>query len=218
MRHIRSLAFTCAVAMSALTACGSSGVADLSAPADTSSTSASSSTTASGAVATTAPATTAAIDPAEHEDATDYTWKESDVVAVALNGGTATSSASSVKVSGSTVTISAAGTYRLTGSLTNGQIVVDSDDDGVVRLILNGVDITSATTSPISVSDAKKVVVVLADNTQNRLTDAATYTFADAATDEPNAALFSAADLTIAGNGLLTVKGNFNDAIASKDG
>ena len=36
--------------------------------------------------------------------------------------------------------------------------------------------------------------------------------------DEPNAALFSTADLTIAGNGALTVTGNYNDGIASKDG
>ena len=227
MRQFRSLAFTCAVALSALTACGSSGSSDESAPADTS-TSATSSTSSAGATTTastttTAPTTTtpAATDGdtiAAHDDPADYTWNESDVVAIALNGTSASSSSGSVKVSGSTVTINGAGTYRLTGTLTNGQIVVDADDDGVVRLILNSVDITNASTSPISVTDAKKVVVILADNTQNRLTDAATYTFADASTDEPNAALFSAADLTIAGTGTLTVKANFNDGIASKDG
>ncbi|MEL6983313.1 MAG: carbohydrate-binding domain-containing protein, partial [Actinomycetota bacterium] len=45
-----------------------------------------------------------------------------------------------------------------------------------------------------------------------------TYTFPDAETDEPNAALFSAGDLTIAGGGQLTVNGSYNDGIASKDG
>lgn len=44
------------------------------------------------------------------------------------------------------------------------------------------------------------------------------YLFADAQTDEPNATLFSKADLSIAGNGSLTVEANYNDGIASKDG
>ncbi|MEO5841685.1 MAG: carbohydrate-binding domain-containing protein [Acidimicrobiales bacterium] len=222
MRQFRTLAFTCAVAVSVLTACGSSG-GNAQSPAGEASSVAPTTISAAGGSTSTAPTTSTAVSTSgaeltDHEDAADYTWNEGDVVAIALKGTSASSSAGSVEVSGSTVTIGAAGTYRLTGALTNGQIVVDTDDDGVVRLILNGVDITSASTSPISVTDAKKVVVILADNTQNRLTDAATYTFADATTDEPNAASFSTADLTIAGNGSLTVKGSFNDGIASKDG
>ena len=46
----------------------------------------------------------------------------------------------------------------------------------------------------------------------------AVYLFADPAEDEPNAALFTKADLTIAGSGALQVIGNYNDGIASKDG
>ena len=41
-------------------------------------------------------------------------------------------------------------------------------------------------------------VVILATGSQNALADAATYVFPDAETDEPNAALFSATDVTIA--------------------
>lgn len=153
-----------------------------------------------------------------HEDAADYTWNEANVVAITLNGTSASSNSQAVKVSGATVTISASGTYRLSGKLSDGQVIVDSADDGTVRLILNGVEITNSKGAAISISDAKKAVVILADGTTNKLTDAANYQFATADTDEPNAAVFSSADLTIAGNGSLTVDANYNDGITSKDG
>jgi hypothetical protein len=121
-------------------------------------------------------------------------------------------------VDGDTVTITAAGTYRLNGTLGDGQVVVDSADDGVVRLVLDGVSITSSTTPAIAALEAGKVVVILPDGSDNTLADAATYLFQSADVNEPNAALYSSADLSIAGNGALTVTGSYNDAIASKDG
>ena len=106
----------------------------------------------------------------------------------------------------------------MTGSLSDGQLVVDTADDEVVRLIFDGVDITSSTTAPVSVVDAAKVVVILDAGSENALADATTYQFSSADLDEPNAALFSTADLTIAGEGSLDVTGSYNDGIASKDG
>jgi hypothetical protein len=64
------------------------------------------------------------------------------------------------------------------------------------------------------VTAAEEVMVVLADGTTNRLTDPATHTTAV----NPSAALSSVADLTITGNGSLTVTGNAADGIASDDG
>lgn len=122
-----------------------------------------------------------------------------------------------VTVAGSTATISAAGTYRLTGTLADGQIVVDSDADGLVTLILDGVTINSSTSAPIFIRKADEAAVIVADGTHNSLTDAANYVYADPDDDEPNAALFSDDALTIYGAGSLTVTGNFNDGIASKD-
>lgn len=118
-----------------------------------------------------------------------------------------------VKLSGQTVTISAAGTYRLSGTLTGGQVVVTAPD-AAVKLILDGVDISNPGGAAIAVTDAKQVTVILADGSQNKLSDASSY--ADGA--EVNAALYSKADLTITGTGSLSVRGNGNDAIASSDG
>lgn len=156
-----------------------------------------------------------------HAEDGDLEWDEREVVDVTLaDDGTTVADVAgdAVAVDGSTVTVSAAGTYRLTGTLTDGEVVVDSADDGIVRLVLDGVDITSSTTSAIAVMDAGKAVVVLADGSDNVLVDAAEYTFADPTEDEPNATLFSKADLTIGGSGSLDVTANYNDAITSKDG
>ncbi len=139
-------------------------------------------------------------------------------VQIALAGNSITADDAGVTVDGSRATITAAGSYTLSGALADGQIVVDTQDQAPVRLILNGVEIANSTGAPIHVANAESVEIVLASGTANILTDAATYLFPDPAEDEPNAALFSKADLTISGDGALTVTGNYNDGIASKDG
>jgi hypothetical protein len=135
-----------------------------------------------------------------------------DAVAVELTGSSATSSGEGVTVDGNTVTITAAGTYRISGQL-DGQIVVNAPD-ATVTLILDGAEISSSTTAAIAATEVDQLVVSLADGSTNTLADASSY--ADDA--DVNAALFSAGDLTITGDGKLTVTGNGNDAIAGKDG
>jgi hypothetical protein len=123
-----------------------------------------------------------------------------------------------VAVEGSRATILFGGTYRITGSLSDGQIVVYTDDEDPVRLILNGVNINCSTSAAISIMDAEEAFIILADGTENYVMDAATYVYGDPSEDEPNAAVFCKSDLTILGNGVLNVVGNYNDGIASKDG
>ena len=161
---------------------------------------------------------TLAADP--HYDAEDLTWDAASEVAVTLADGASSvvsgSTSDAVKVDGDTVTISAAGTYRLSGSLSDGQVVVAAGEEDVVRIILDGADITSSTGSPFVVQSANEAIVFLKDGTSNSLSDASTYS--DTAEDAPNAALYSQADLTIAGTGSLSVDGNYSDGISSKDG
>ena len=115
------------------------------------------------------------------------------------------------------MTITAIGTYNISGTLNNGQIIVDTEDEGTVNLVLNGATINNSTSAPIYVRSADKTVITLADGTQNDVTDGAAYTYDDAEAEEPNAAIFSKDDLTINGGGALTVTANFNDGITSKD-
>jgi len=153
-----------------------------------------------------------------HELAEDYTWDTAGEVQIILDGSSANASSDGVGVTDSTVTISRAGTYRLSGSLEDGQVIVDTQEIETVRLILDGVKITSATSAPIFIANAEKVIIILADNSQNSLTDASTYTNIDVEENEPDAALFSKTNLTIYGGGELTVNANYKDGITSKDG
>ncbi|HML40828.1 MAG TPA: carbohydrate-binding domain-containing protein [Bellilinea sp.] len=153
-----------------------------------------------------------------HEEVTDFSWSAEEVVPISLDGNSAAANAENVTIDGQVVTISTPGTYQLTGTLDDGQIIVDSSSDGIVRLILNGVTISNSTSAAINIIDADKAVIVLADGTVNTLSDASAYVYATADEDEPNAALFSKADLSIGGSGALTVNGNAYDGITSKDG
>lgn len=208
-RHPAS--FASVVLVAALVGCSPAASRDTS-------TSATSSTASVVAVAS---AQEARENNVEVHDAGDAaSWDASTETVVTLSGTTATvagAAPDAVTVDGSTVTVTRAGTYRLTGTLTDGQVVVATAGEDLVRVVLDGAQIASSTSSPLFVEDAGVVAVVLADGTRNTLSDAAQYEYAEGE-DEPNAALFSTADLTIAGTGQLTVEGRSNDGIASKDG
>jgi hypothetical protein len=114
----------------------------------------------------------------DHEDVADYVWNSSEVIDIELNGNSITVNATGVAtVNYSTLTITSAGTYRISGSLADGQIIVDTDDRETMRLILNGVDVSCSTNSPIFIKDAKKVIIVLEENTENYVKDGASYVF-----------------------------------------
>lgn len=94
---------------------------------------------------------------------------------------------------------------------------MNAKDDGTVRLFLNGVNITSSTSAPIFIKNARKTVVSLMENTKNTLSDSFNYVYENEDDDEPHAPLFSKDDLTINGTGTLIINGHYNDGIVSKD-
>lgn len=153
-----------------------------------------------------------------HARADDGIYDALDATTVKLADGASTVKGGGAKVKGDVVTITKAGTYVLTGRLTDGQVDVNSAGKGKVRLVLDGVDIASATTSPLVITAADEAVVILADGAKNTLSDAAAASKDDEQPDAPTATLFSADDLTIAGTGSLTVHGKSNDGIVGKDG
>lgn len=147
----------------------------------------------------------------------DSSWDLTDAAQIILKDDNISVQGSGASVDGNTLTITSGGIYILSGTLNDGQIVVDSSDENVVKLVLNGVSISDLDSAPIYVKSAKKAVITLADGSHNTLTDAETYVYADAATDEPDAALYSKDDLTINGSGSLTVNGNYKGGIVGKD-
>ena len=147
----------------------------------------------------------------------DSSVSSSDMSYIDLEGNSITFDGSGATVNGNVTTITSAGTYSISGALDDGQIIVDTEDEETVRLVLNGVDIACTTSAPIYVVNAEKTVITLADGTENHVTDGDAYLLEDAELDEPNAAIFSNDDLTIDGNGSLTVNANYNSGITSND-
>lgn len=111
-----------------------------------------------------------------------------------------------------------AGTYELTGDLSNGQLRVRVEKTERVTLIFNNFTASSSTSAPVYLVSADKCVIELADGSVNRLTDAKTYVYADPTETKPNACLYAGCDLKIKGKGSLIVEGSYNNGIGcSKD-
>lgn len=140
----------------------------------------------------------------------------SEITYIRLEGDSIGFEGSGATVNGNLITITSAGVYSLSGILNDGQIIVDTQDAETVVLVLNGASITSATSAPIYVANAGKVIINLAEGSENVISDGASYLLTDE-TGEPNAAIFSKDDLTINGSGSLTINANYNNGIASKD-
>lgn len=150
----------------------------------------------------------------DHEAADDYTYDAASATTITLAGASASVSGSGATANGSIVTIAAPGTYVVSGTLDDGQIVVDAAEDGAVQIVLSGASITSSTDSGIRIDQADRAVLILADGTTNTVRDGATYP----ANAEQDAAIWSDDDLSVGGTGALVVTANFEDGLASKDG
>ncbi len=113
----------------------------------------------------------------------------------------------------STAVIRSAGTYLITGSSDSGQIIVDTDKDSSVTLVLNDLDLTSAGGPAVWAKSGQLTIVLVGSNS---LTDSATYTLEEGS-DEPDACIYSKDDLTVTGSGSLEVTANYRIGIESKD-
>ncbi len=119
---------------------------------------------------------------------------------------------------GSVVTVGYPGTYRVEGTIDDGQIIVDLGDfDGAAYLILNGASIACSDGPAIHVKQADLALIHLAAGTQNVLSDGAEYTVQEGPEYRTGAGIYSADDLVIEGEGALTVYGSAADGIRSKD-
>lgn len=148
---------------------------------------------------------TAATDSAQENITTEITLSD-DGIQVIGTGATA---------QGNTLTISEGGQYTLTGTLSDGQLLVDAEDQDVT-LVFSGITISSSEGAPVYVKKAASVCIELSDGSENTISDSDSYIL-ESGEDEPDAAIFSKADLLFSGSGKLTVTGNYSMAIHSKD-
>ena len=135
---------------------------------------------------------------------------------VVLSDSGITVEGSGCKVKEDRLKIEEAGTYEISGTLSDGYIYVNVDNESEVHIILNGVKVHNADSAAFYSKKAAKVTVTLAAGTENVFTDGANYVF-EPEEDEPDATFFAKHDLVIEGEGKLKVVANYGDAIKGKD-
>ncbi len=161
--------------------------------------------------------------PTSGDEAEDYLENNTftDEIGIAFNGSSATVSGS---VDGVTVTVSGADVvvnssvknvcYTVSGTTTDGFLKIYSDKK--FELKLNGVSITNPDGAAINIQSKKRGYIVLADGTENNLTDGTKYS--DATDDEDmKACFFSEGKMLFSGKGTLNVYGNCKAGIRSDD-
>ncbi len=148
-----------------------------------------------------------------YEEESDYQWDDSDVTTITFNDNTAEITGEGAVFEGDVLTISEAGSYIFDGNLTDGEVLVSTDNESVVKIILNGVSISCSDNPGIYIEKSLRTILLLNENTSNTVTDGTSYTDEDA-----NAAIFSKSDLRMSGEGTLTVDANYKDGLTSKDG
>ena len=202
--HILSIIISAALLAGCLSACGESGTIGGSSSDENTA------ATVTGGDAATTPDTTADVEAPDVSGATT----------IALSGQSATATGTGAEVTDGMVTITAGGTYVVTGTMTEGRILVNAPKEEVT-LVLQDAAITCSTGSPLYVYKSKATTLYLPEGTASTLTDGTDYTFSDsyssAEEEEPNACLYSKSDLVIAGSGSLTVNANYNNGITGKD-
>lgn len=144
---------------------------------------------------------------APSENSSNYTQ-------INLSDSGSSCSSSYVDINGDTVTITKKGVYELSGSLSDGQIIVDADG-AEVELILNNVSISNDSSAAIYVKQAEAVYITLEEGSVNNLSTTGEYEAIDE--NDIDAVIFSKDDLIITGSGSLTIDNDYGHGIVGKD-
>ena len=125
-------------------------------------------------------------------------------------GSSVTISGDGVSAEGSVITITEAGTYRFTGTVDEGKIVVSADKDAEVTLIFDGFSITCSDDSPIAADQCGTLTVELADGSENKITDARSEKTAESETASESGT--ASASGTTSGSGIASASGTTEDS------
>lgn len=136
-----------------------------------------------------------------------YTEQNATLIAFSDDAVTASGAYSGYEIDGTAVSITEAGTYVLSGACADGSVTVKKEVTGVT-LVLDGLDLSSAATSPITINKSAEATLLAAAGSENTVADSAD-------TNDENAAIKvkTGASLTMGGAGALRVDGNYKNGI-----
>lgn len=142
-------------------------------------------------------------------------YDEEESIAIRLSDDGSVCESDAVLIEGKKITVTGEGTYLLSGTLTDGMVVVEAKDTEKIQLVLDNVNISNSESAALYILSADKVFVTTAADSENTMENGGSYT----AIDENNidAVIFSKSGLTFNGEGKLTVTAKAGHGIVSKD-
>ncbi len=166
------------------------------------------------------------------EDMADGQTETADGAYITLSGADCSITGSGAVAVGDRVMISRPGTYEFSGTRDDGQIYVNAGDEAPVVLVFDGLEMINKTEPAVYIEQAKETRILLADGSENLLQSGSadeettqgtaeeeeTGDLLDVAEDAVSGgALYSRDDLTVTGDGSLTVCGYVHDGIHGND-
>lgn len=142
-------------------------------------------------------------------------YDEQSAINIKLEDDSVSCDDSGVTIDGTVVTISREGVYVLSGTLSEGQIIVDTGDTDKVQLVLKNVDITCKSSAAIYVKNADKVFITTAKDSENTLKT--TGEFVNIGDNNIDGVIFAKADITLNGAGTLNIDCSSAHGIVCKD-
>lgn len=142
------------------------------------------------------------------------TYDADEAIVITLADGSSSCDGKGVSIDGDVITIESEGTYLLSGSLPEGQIIVDTDSSSKVQLVLSGADISCTDSAAIYVINADKVFLTLDEGTENSVSTTGEFAETEEGID---AAVYSKDDLVLNGSAALAVTCAYGHGIVSKD-
>ena len=146
----------------------------------------------------------------------DGAWDSSGATVITLLGDSAEVSGSGAYAYNGDVVISGAGRFVLSGSLTDGSVIVDAHANSKVWLLLDGAELNCSDDACLRIDQADKVFLTLAEGSVNRMTGPVVFS-AEAERDGTDGVIYAHDDLTINGSGSLSVTAHYLHGIVAKD-
>lgn len=135
-----------------------------------------------------------------------------------FDNSSVTSDSDNVTIDGTTAIITSGGTYILSGKCSDGKVIISTQEDDVVHLVLDNIELSSKDSAAINELVGAKVVITLTKDSVNSLSDGSNYQSGSENDDTiPTACIYTKGSLTINGEGSLLVTGNCSNAIKTKD-
>lgn len=106
-------------------------------------------------------------------------YEEAESAAIRLADDNSSCTSDAVSITENTVTITDEGTYVLSGTLTEGMVLVEAEDTDKVQLVLDNASVSNSQSAALYIRSADKVFVTLAAESENSLENGGTYTAID---------------------------------------